>query len=200
MCANKGKHTNLGKLMNLVNAALRLNSKNVKLWLMLALIPVTVVICVYIYGSNNFNSSVVKESDSDVTDISQAENFDISEDKQDFTTQLSQKMTLPKPKAISQNTTTKEDKRLLDSNGNMMTVELESGQTLQTIARDKFGNEAFWVYFFDVNRDKLNSPDDIKPGMKLYVPNPEYFGFAANNQSSVLYAKHRASEILGTSR
>lgn len=188
------------KFKNILNSLLRLNGKNLKLWCMLALIPLTIVFFVYLYGSYNFDSSVIKESDNDMTDISHAESFDISEDKQDFAKQLQQKMVLPKPKVLSSNTTTKEDKRLLDKNGNMVTVELQAGQTLQSVAKAKFGNEAFWVYFFDVNRDKLSSPDDIKAGMRLYVPNPEYFGFSASNQSSVQYAKHRASEILGNAK
>ena len=69
------------------------------------------------------------------------------------------------------------------------------GQTLESIAKTYFGSEIFWVYIFDVNRDKLNSPKESIQGMKLYLPNPEFYGINSGSESSISAAMKRADEI-----
>lgn len=183
------------RLKEYLDEKLTYHSNNLKLWIMLALVPVGITISVLLYGNNYFDSSIIVENDADLEIHDMADNYEVAEPKHDFATQINQKMMLPEPKSEPVKATTKDDKRLLDETGNMITVDVKAGETLESIAQRDAGNRVFWVYYFDVNRDKLNAPEDLKEGMKLYVPNSEYFGFSAENTGSVQYAKVRAAEI-----
>jgi len=175
---------------------MRRHYPNLKLWLLLASVPFIVVGAIYLYGSANLDSSIIKEDDLDVDNTVQIENVQLEERQNDMITLVNQKMILPETKAAPVQTTTKQDKRMLDESGNMITVEVQDGDTMESLAKKHLGDEAFWVYFFEVNRDKLNKVEDFAVGMKLYVPNPEFFGFSKEDQSSIQYAKHKAEEIL----
>ena len=169
---------------------------NLRLWLLLAMVPIAIVGAVYLYGSSNFDSSIIKESDMDVDGANQMDNFEIEERKVDVAERVNQKMVLPQTKTKPVQTTTKQDKRMLDETGNMITFEVKVGDTLESIAKSELGDEAFWVFIFEVNRDKLNKTTDLAVGMKLYIPNPEFFGFNAKDQSTIQYAKQKAEDIL----
>ena len=42
---------------------------------------------------------------------------------------------------------------------------------LAWVAKKRYGEKAYWVFIYEVNRDRLSSPDHVLPGMKLRVPN-----------------------------
>ncbi len=44
------------------------------------------------------------------------------------------------------------------------------GDTLMSIAREKLGASSRWQEIYDLNRDKLESPDRLKDGMRLRLP------------------------------
>ncbi|MEM1210161.1 MAG: LysM peptidoglycan-binding domain-containing protein [Planctomycetota bacterium] len=50
------------------------------------------------------------------------------------------------------------------------TYTVEEGDTLFTIARDTLGNGERWPDLFDANRHKLDSPDTVRPGQTLTLP------------------------------
>lgn len=193
---------------------LSFNSKNFKLWIMLALIPVTIVVVVLLFGNSFFDGSAYREDDVTLSGDMKEENYEIKEEKPDIAIHQTGKIALQQTPSESASTATKADatestskdasktdtvkknKKLTDAKGNVETVTLQAGQTLQTLAQNKFGNKAFWVYYFDVNSDKLSNPNSLREGMKLAVPNPDYYGFSASDKNSVQKAKNRAAEIL----
>ncbi len=47
---------------------------------------------------------------------------------------------------------------------------VNEGSRLTWIAYKEYGHRDFWVYIYDANRHQLNSPNDLRIGMKLIVP------------------------------
>ena len=47
---------------------------------------------------------------------------------------------------------------------------VQSGDTLSKIAKDFYGNANEYNRIFEANRDKLESPDKIRPGQELVIP------------------------------
>lgn len=86
--------------------------------------------------------------------------------------------------------------RLLGADGKPVTVTLEQGERLTLLALRQFGDKAFWPYIFDVNADKLKTPDRVQAGMKLYLPDPKYYQIDANNAESLRKAKNRGAQLL----
>lgn len=41
---------------------------------------------------------------------------------------------------------------------------------LAWVAKKRYGEKAYWVFIYEVNRDQISSPDHVQPGMKLRVP------------------------------
>jgi LysM repeat protein len=54
------------------------------------------------------------------------------------------------------------------SQGRSYTV--QSGDTLSKIAKQFYGNANDYNRIFEANRDKLESPDKIRPGQELVIP------------------------------
>jgi hypothetical protein len=50
------------------------------------------------------------------------------------------------------------------------TYEVRPGDTLSEIASRLLGSQARYQQIFEANRDQLKSPNDLKPGMKLRIP------------------------------
>jgi nucleoid-associated protein YgaU len=51
------------------------------------------------------------------------------------------------------------------------TYEVQSGDTLLTIAEQKYGDGAQWRRIYDANKDAIGSdPDKLKIGMQLKIP------------------------------
>lgn len=47
---------------------------------------------------------------------------------------------------------------------------VQSGDTLSKIAKEFYGNANDYNRIFEANRDKLESPDKIRPGQELVIP------------------------------
>lgn len=47
---------------------------------------------------------------------------------------------------------------------------VQAGDTLSKIAKDFYGNANEYNRIFEANRDKLESPDKIRPGQELVIP------------------------------
>lgn len=52
------------------------------------------------------------------------------------------------------------------------TLRVEHGDTLPAIARRVYGHASRWPLIFDANRDRLDDPDLIYPGLVLLLPDP----------------------------
>ena len=49
-------------------------------------------------------------------------------------------------------------------------VTVNEGSRLTWIAYKAYGHKAFWVYIYDANRNQLKTPNDVKIGMELAIP------------------------------
>lgn len=79
----------------------------------------------------------------------------------------------------------------MDGEGNPVIYDVSEGEWLAVIALKLYGNKAYWGYIFDVNRDLLSTPNDVKAGMALYLPNTVYYKIDTTKIESL----HRAAEF-----
>ena len=67
---------------------------------------------------------------------------------------------------------------------------------LATMAREHYGNAAFWVYIYEENKNMVGpNPNRIKPGTEVIIPPAEKYGIDANNPESIERAKQKAKEL-----
>ena len=66
---------------------------------------------------------------------------------------------------------------------------------LTTMARQYYGEMSFWVYIYEENKDKLNNPNQIKPGTIVNIPDAKKYGIDKNDSLCVERAKLKAIEI-----
>ena len=67
---------------------------------------------------------------------------------------------------------------------------------LATMAREYYGDPAFWVYIYEYNKESLGTrPNRIKPGTKVTIPPAEMYGINASDPNSIELAKQKAKEI-----
>lgn len=99
---------------------------------------------------------------------------------------------------ISSSTATEDlsGKRLRDEHGNYVTFELQPGERLTIVALERYGDKAFWPYIYDVNTDRLTSPNVVPVGVRLYLPDPQAFHIDANDPNSLQRAKQRGAVLL----
>lgn len=90
----------------------------------------------------------------------------------------------------------KEFHRMMGADGQPVMVTLNPGERLTIVALNQFGDKAFWPYIFDVNSDRLKAPNLVQAGMKLYLPDPAYYGIDANSEESLRKAKNRGAQLL----
>lgn len=64
----------------------------------------------------------------------------------------------------------KVQRELSDPNATPQTVTVEPGDVLTGISQRVYGRASLWRIIFDANKDQLETPDDLKVGMKLKVP------------------------------
>lgn len=88
------------------------------------------------------------------------------------------------------------DHRMKDENGSFVMVTLQQGERLTLISLNQFGSKDFWPYIYDVNTDKLKSPSQVFPGMKLCLPDPEFFNIDKNSETSLSAARKRGQELI----
>ncbi len=172
-----------------------------QLWLMLASIPVLAVIAVYIYGALAFDDNEIIEID---PSLSRNENQSVREME---TADLDKEFTAPvdvpmrergmttierpsmltglsstdKEQSLSQMLSKKNENLRLGSNGHPMLIRVQENDDLGTVSARYLGNADFWPYVYMVNREKLPSPNAIKAGMTLYLPDSAYYDINLND-------------------
>jgi nucleoid DNA-binding protein len=77
--------------------------------------------------------------------------------------------------------------------GNMRTV--EKGETLRLIALKEFGDKAFWIYIYEVNKQRIANPNNVSVGAVLALPSVEQYGIDAGDPESIRKANLRAEQI-----
>jgi hypothetical protein len=109
---------------------------------------------------------------------------------------------LPEAEAVSEATavraTASAEMYLLDADGRQRTERVEPGDRLTLMARRLYGHKAFWVYIYEVNRDRLTSPDNVTAGMTLRLPDPAYWQIDSASEASVQTALRRAAKVAET--
>lgn len=78
--------------------------------------------------------------------------------------------------------------------GTPATHVLQRGETLTKVANDYFNDMRFWPYIYEVNKDKIESPNKIKADMEILLPNPFYFDINADDPDSIEKAKNFLSK------
>jgi|GEM_PF-5007706 len=84
----------------------------------------------------------------------------------------------------------------MDGEGNPVIYEVQEEEWLAIIALKLYGHKMFWGYIFDVNRDILSHPDQVKAGMELFLPNREYFNIDSTSAAAIHKATLNTSKIV----
>ncbi|MGM9804298.1 MAG: HU family DNA-binding protein [Muribaculaceae bacterium] len=66
---------------------------------------------------------------------------------------------------------------------------------LARMARRHYGNNHFWVYIYEENRDKINNPNSVKLGTVLVIPPAEKYGIDKDDKQSIERACKKEGEI-----
>lgn len=85
---------------------------------------------------------------------------------------------------------------MCDTDGKPLVHTLQRGETLTQISQRYFSDSRFWPYVFEVNRHQLSSPDKIQADMKLYLPDPSFYGIDVNDPASLEKSKELISKYL----
>ena len=202
------------------------SSKNLKLWLILAAVPI--LLSFLIVGYAKFKYEEQAKTATNMADdwepnerenerIARREGLNTEENsiflnisdstQQDFLTPeyLEAEAEIAKAKreinrekvALQPSQIMVDDEKLqMDEEGNPVVYEVNDGEWLASIALKLYGSKAFWGYLYEVNRDMLHSPDDVKAGMELYLPNREYYNIDTTNIQSVQQAAILSASFL----
>lgn len=66
---------------------------------------------------------------------------------------------------------------------------------LTTMAKDHYGDNKFWPYIYEANKDHIGHPDRIRPGTAIIIPKLSTFGVEPSNPDDVEKAKRLGVEI-----
>lgn len=86
----------------------------------------------------------------------------------------------------------KEDKDVVNANPGLP----NAGVNLVDLAKENYGNAAFWVYIYDKNQDKLTSPINIPKGIKLTIPDLSEYNIDIRDSMEIIRANIRSENIL----
>lgn len=66
---------------------------------------------------------------------------------------------------------------------------------LTTMAKDHYGNNKFWPYIYEANKDHIGHPDRIRPGTAIVIPKLSKYGVNPSNPNDVEKANKLGAEI-----
>ena len=183
-----------------------------QLWLTLAAIPVLAVIAVYIYGALAFDDNAIIEIDpslakDEMNRTSDTESVDLDREfsapldlpEHNLTTNQRPSM-IPdltssnKEQSLSQLLSKKNENLRIGSNGHPMLIRVQENDNIFSLASRHLGNSVFWPYLYMVNKEKLPSPNSVKAGMTLYLPDSTFYDLNLNDS----LAFRKAEEIAKT--
>lgn len=204
------------------------SSKNLKLWLMLAAVPIVISIIIISYAKFNYEeqektvSRIADDWEPNEREIDRIHKREVLETEENsillniineeepnqyFQTPeyLEAEAAIAKARMEINNKDfnvqpdrimVDDEKLQMDEEGNPVVYEVNDGEWLASIALKLYGSKAFWGYLYEVNRDMLHSPDDVKAGMELYLPNREYYNIDTTNIQSVQQAAILSASFL----
>ncbi len=173
-----------------------------QLWLTLASIPVLAVIAVYIYGALAFDDNAIIEIDNSLSKDEMSRIPDTEADlDREFSAPLDQPMKnlstnqrpsmLPdlssssKEQSLTQMLSKKNENLRLGSNGHPMLVRVQENDNIQSLSERHLGNSVFWPYLYLVNKEKLSTPNALKAGMTLYLPDSIFYDMNLNDTLAI---------------
>lgn len=183
-----------------------------QLWLTLAMIPVLAVVAVYIYGAIAFDDNTILEIDNNAL---QMEPEKIEGNGSDLDREFTAPVDLPmqpmsmnqrpsmlpdlstsnKEQSLTQMLSKKNENLKLGSNGHPMIVRVQENDNILSLASRYLGNSVFWPYLFMVNKEKLPSPNALKAGMTLYLPDSAYYDMNLNDTLAIRKAEEIAKTL-----
>lgn len=187
-----------------------------QLWLMLASIPVLAVIAVYVYGALALDDNAIIEIDNSLTseenvmrqsaealdlDREFTAPLDVPQSNRGMTTTTRPSMvpelaSTQKEQSLTQMLSKKNENLRLGSNGHPMVIRVQENDDLSVIASRHLGSSAFWPYVYMVNREKLKTPESIKAGMTLYLPDSAYYDINVYDTLSIQKAEAIAKTLV----
>lgn len=66
---------------------------------------------------------------------------------------------------------------------------------LTTMAKDHYGNNKFWPYIYEANKDHIGHPDRIRPGTSIVIPRLSKYGVDPSNPKDEEKANKLGAEI-----
>lgn len=74
--------------------------------------------------------------------------------------------------------------------------EIKAGDRLTLLALKYYNSKLFWVYIYEFNKDKIEDPNNIPIGTKIFIPVPELYGINAKDRGAVEKAAALQTQIL----
>ncbi|MCD7972405.1 MAG: HU family DNA-binding protein [Candidatus Azobacteroides sp.] len=68
---------------------------------------------------------------------------------------------------------------------------------LRMIAEKYYGNQVFWVYLYEANKDIIPDVNNIEPGIEVIIPNPEAYGFDIVSDDAIQLAERKGKALSG---
>lgn len=192
-----------------------------QLWLTLASIPVLAVIAVYIYGALAFDDNKILEIDNSMMQEPEKIEGDdrVSDLDREFTAPLDKPMSnsmtsqrsssvladisskggshKEQSQSLTQMLSKKNENLKMGSNGHPILVRVQEEDNLSRIADRYLGNYKFWPYVYMVNKEKLSSPNAVRPGMTLNLPDSVFYDLNLQDTLAIQKAEALGRSILG---
>lgn len=77
----------------------------------------------------------------------------------------------------------------------VVTDTVRTNYYLTKMSRKHYGRYEFWVYIYEENKDKIDNPNSVPPGMVVVIPPAEKYGIDKNNPESVRIANEKAKQF-----
>lgn len=69
--------------------------------------------------------------------------------------------------------------------------------TLKSLAEKYYGNDVFWIYLYEANKDLIPNIHQIKAGTQIIIPSPEAYGFDIESDNAIEMARIKGERLLG---
>lgn len=76
-----------------------------------------------------------------------------------------------------------------------VTDKVKAGYLMPKMAQKHYGNQVFWVYIYEENKNKISNPNNLTAGLELVIPAPEKYGIDANDPASIARAQEKETEL-----
>lgn len=70
-----------------------------------------------------------------------------------------------------------------------------SKRFLSTMAREYYGQNIFWVYIYEANKDHLGDPNKVGAGTRVVIPDKSSLPQASSQKEAIRMAEKKAAEI-----